>query len=257
MEDHGEDHYSVYVTIGTRTIDSMEPAERERSLLSLCYYWYASGTPRCYNVHMAISSLSTTERSDASLQQGTSGVDFRIVPLKGIPVAVAIIAGLIVAIATNKLWALDFFHVVGGGLWTATDLFIGLFIGPMVLAKLSIPARVEFSRRFMPKMIIIMPVLVTMTLAGGFQLALKSHYLQAAAPEHAWLIAAFCVVGIMLVVAMGTLGPANLAILFELKKPDPNGEIINRLMARFVYGAAILGIMQVATLIIMTRVATL
>ena len=206
---------------------------------------------------MAISNLSTTERSDASLQQGTSGVDFRIVPLKGIPVAVVIIAGLIVAIATNKLWALDFFHVVGGGLWTATDLFIGLFIGPMVLAKLSIPARIEFSRRFMPKMIIIMPVLVTMTLAGGFQLALKYHYLQTAAPEHAWLIAAFCVVGIMLVVAMGTLGPANLAILFELKKPDPNGEIINRLMARFVYGAAILGIMQVATLIIMTRVATL
>ena len=257
MEDHGEDHYSVYVTIGTRTIDSMEPAERERSLLSLCYYWYASGTPHCYNVHMAISNLSTTERSDASLQQGTSGVDFRIVPLKGIPVAVVIIAGLIVAIATNKLWALDFFHVVGGGLWTATDLFIGLFIGPMVLAKLSIPARIEFSRRFMPKMIIIMPVLVTMTLAGGFQLALKYHYLQTAAPEHAWLIAAFCVVGIMLVVAMGTLGPANLAILFELKKPEPNGEIISRLMARFVYGAAILGIMQVATLIIMTRVATL
>jgi hypothetical protein len=205
-------------------------------------------------------SISTTRKAiavDAAGKQGSPSGDFRIVPLKGIPVAVIIIIGLIVAIATNKLWALDFFHVVGGGLWTATDLFIGLFIGPMVLAKLSIPARVEFSRRFMPKMIIIMPVLVTMTLAGGFQLALKSHYLQAAAPEHAWLIAAFCVVGVMLIVAMGTLGPANLAILFELKKPEPNGEIISLLMARFVYGAAILGIMQVATLIIMTRVATL
>jgi hypothetical protein len=177
--------------------------------------------------------------------------------LKGIPVAAAILVGLIVAIATNKLWALDFFHVVGGGLWTATDLFIGLFIGPMVLARLSIPARMEFSRRFMPKMIIIMPVLVTMTLAGGFQLALKSHFLSPAMPEHGWLIAAFCVVGVMLVVAMGTLGPANLAILFELKKPQPDGEIIGKLMGRFIWGAAILGVMQVATLIIMTRVATL
>lgn len=211
-------------------------------------------------VNIGYMSISTTRKAiavDAAGKQGSPSGDFRIVPLKGIPVAVIIIIGLIVAIATNKLWALDFFHVVGGGLWTATDLFIGLFIGPMVLAKLSIPARVEFSRRFMPKMIIIMPVLVTMTLAGGFQLALKSHYLQAAAPEHAWLIAAFCVVGVMLIVAMGTLGPANLAILFELKKPEPNGEIISLLMARFVYGAAILGIMQVATLIIMTRVATL
>ncbi|MCL4434554.1 MAG: hypothetical protein M1399_07295 [Actinobacteria bacterium] len=186
-----------------------------------------------------------------------AATDFRIVPLKGIPVAAAILVGLIVAIATNKLWALDFFHVVGGGLWTATDLFIGLFIGPMVLARLSIPARIEFSKRFMPKMIIIMPVLVTMTLAGGFQLALKSHFLSPAMPEHGWLIAAFCVVGVMLVVAMGTLGPANLAILFELKKPQPDGEIIGKLMGRFVWGAAILGVMQVATLIIMTRVATL
>ncbi len=206
---------------------------------------------------MSIGIVTEETTSKIDKKQSSPSDDFRIVPLKGIPVAAIIIIGLIVAIATNKLWALDFFHVVGGGLWTATDLFIGLFIGPMVLAKLSIPARVEFSRRFMPKMIIIMPVLVTMTLAGGFQLALKSHYLQAAAPEHAWLIAAFCVVGVMLVVAMGTLGPANLAILFELKKPEPNGEIISRLMARFVYGAAILGLMQIATLIIMTRVATL
>ncbi|MHB8264280.1 MAG: hypothetical protein ACYDGY_11180 [Acidimicrobiales bacterium] len=213
---------------------------------------------------MAVSSsrqaetVTGTTGASGTLEVTPGGAaDFRIVPRKGIPVAAAILVGLIVAIATNKLWALDFFHVVGGGLWTATDLFIGLFLGPMVLARLSIPARMEFSRRFMPKMIIIMPTLVTMTLAGGFQLALKSHFLPPAMPEHGWLVAAFCVVGVMLVVAMGTLGPANLAILFELKKPQPNGEIISKLMGRFVWGAAILGVMQVATLVIMTRVATL
>lgn len=186
-----------------------------------------------------------------------SGSNFQIVPIKGIPIVAVILIGLIVAIATNKLWALDFFHVVGGGLWTATDLLVGLLIGPMVLARLSISARVEFSKRFMPKMLLIVPTLVTMTLAGGFQLARHLGYLTPAQPEHTWLIVAFCVVGVMLLVAMGSLAPANLAILFELKKPEPNPRLISVLMHRFIYGSAILGIMQVATLLIMTRVATL
>jgi hypothetical protein len=46
-------------------------------------------------------------------------------------------------------------------------------------------------------------------------------------------------------------------VLFELKKPQPDGELIARLMKRFIYTAGITGAMQVATLVIMTRVATL
>jgi hypothetical protein len=41
-----------------------------------------------------------------------------------------------------------------------------------------------------------------------------------------------------------------------MNKPEPNGELIARLMKRFIYTAGITGLMQVATLIIMTRVAT-
>jgi hypothetical protein len=64
------------------------------------------------------------------------------------------------------------------------------------------------------------------------------------------------VVGVMAVIALGVLEPANLAVLFELKKPEPDGELIGKLMRRFVYTAGITGAMQVATLIIMTRLAT-
>ena len=63
--------------------------------------------------------------------------------------------------------------------------------------------------------------------------------------------------GILAVIAIGVLEPANLAVLFELKKPQPDGELIARLMKRFIYTAGITGLMQVATLIIMTRVTTL
>src|ERR1700716_1074226 len=81
--------------------------------------------------------------------------DFQIVPLAGIPIVVAVLVGLVVSIAGNWLWALNFFHVVGGGLWTGVDLFVGFIIGP-ILGRLSIPARIEFSTRFMPKTLLIM-----------------------------------------------------------------------------------------------------
>jgi hypothetical protein len=180
---------------------------------------------------------------------------FQIVPIAGLPIVAVAIAGLVVAIASNKLWALDFFHVAGGGLWTGIDLFVGFVIGPL-LARLSVQARIEFSIRFMPKMLLIMPTLVTVTLASGWQLARYTGDLAVAYPQHWWLTASYIVVGVMAVVAIGILEPANLAVLFELKKPQPDAKLVGDLMRRFVYTAGVTGVMQVATLIIMTRIAT-
>ena len=104
-------------------------------------------------------------------------------------------------------------------------------------------------------MLLLMPTLVTMTLAPGWQLARHLGYLDAGYPHHGWLVASYIVVGVMATIAIGVLEPANLAVLFELRKPQPNGELIARLMQRFVYTAGITGAMQVATLIIMTYLA--
>jgi hypothetical protein len=179
----------------------------------------------------------------------------QVVPLLGLPIVAAVVAFVIASIAGNWLWALVFCHVVGGALWTAIDLFVGLIVGP-ILGRLSIPARAEFSARFMPKMVLLMPTLVLMTLAAGFQLALKEGNLAPTSPNHAWLIVSYCVVGVMAVIALGVLEPANIAVLVEMRKPAPDGEVIARLMRRFLVTAGITGVMQVATLIIMTRVAT-
>lgn len=179
----------------------------------------------------------------------------QIVPLRGLPIVAVVIAGLVAAIATNKLWPLEFYHVVGGGMWTALDLFLGLVIGP-IMGKMSVAARMEFSSRFMPKMLLIMPTLVTMTLASGWQLARLLGNLNPAYAEHGWIIASFIVVGVMAVIAIGILEPANIAVLFEMRKPQPDGEIIARLMKRFIYTAGITGLMQVATLVIMTKLAS-
>jgi hypothetical protein len=179
----------------------------------------------------------------------------QVVPVKGVPIVLVVVVGLIVAIATNSQWALDFYHVVGGGMWTAIDLFLGLLLGP-IMGTMSIPSRMEFSGRLMPKMLLLMPTLVTMTLGSGFQLARRLGNLSASYPNHGWLVASYIVVGVMAVIALGLLEPANLAVLFEMRKPQPNPERIGRLMKVFIYTAGITGLMQVATLIIMTKIAS-
>jgi hypothetical protein len=178
-----------------------------------------------------------------------------IVPLAGLPVVAVLIGFVIFAIASNKFWPLMLCHVAGGALWTSIDLFVGLAIGP-IIGGMSPPARAEFSAKFMPKMVIIMPTVVTMTLATGLQIALHLGTLTLASDARNWLVASMIVVGIMAVIALGVLEPANITVLWEMNKPEPNPEIIARMMKRFVYTAGITGVMQIATLVIMTRVAS-
>jgi hypothetical protein len=181
--------------------------------------------------------------------------DFEIVPLKGLPIVAGVAGLLIWAIAANKQWPLMFFHVAGGAAWTIIDLFLGLVLGP-IMGKMSIPARVEFTTRLMPKMLLIMPTVVTATLAAGWQLSTYLGTNITSNPLHGWVVASMIVVGVMAILALGLLEPANVAVLFELKKPRPNPAVIERLMKRFIYCAGILGAMQVATLVIMTKLAS-
>jgi hypothetical protein len=181
--------------------------------------------------------------------------DFRIVPRVGLVIAGVLVALVIAAIAVDTKWPLTFFHVAGGATWTIVDLFMGLILGP-ILGRLSPPAKVELTTKLMPKMLVIMPTVVTLTLAAGWQLGVKEGTVFAGDPSHPWVVASFIVVGVMSVLALGLLEPANIAVLFELKKPRPRPEVIERLMKRFVYCAGILGLMQVATLVIMTKIAS-
>jgi hypothetical protein len=181
--------------------------------------------------------------------------DFQIVPRAGLPIVAVVLVLLIAGIASNKLWPLEFLHVVGGAAWTVIDLFLGFVLGP-IIGKMSLPARVEFTTRLMPKMVLIMPTVVTVTLAAGWQLSTDLGTNLTANPLHSWVVASFIVVGVMAVIALGLLEPANIAVLTELKKPQPKPEVIERLMKRFIYTAGATGLMQIATLVIMTKLAS-
>jgi hypothetical protein len=181
--------------------------------------------------------------------------EFQIVPRAGLPIVAFVLVLLIVGIAVDELWPLTFLHVVGGAAWTIIDLFLGFVLGP-IIGRMSIPARVEFTTRLMPKMVLIMPTAVTVTLAAGWQLATKLGNTQTSYALHGWIVASYIVVGIMAVIALGLLEPANIAVLVEMKKPRPNPEVIERLMKRFIYTAGATGLMQVATFVIMTKLAS-
>lgn len=181
--------------------------------------------------------------------------DFQIVPRAGLPIVAVVLALLVAGVAVNELWPLEFLHVVAGAAWTVIDLFLGFVLGP-IIGKMSIPARVEFTSRLMPKMVLIMPTVVTVTLVAGWQLSTHLGTNLTGNPLHGWVVASFIVVGVMAVVALGLLEPANIAVLTEMKKPQPNPTVIERLMKRFIYTAGVTGLMQIATLVIMTKLAS-
>jgi hypothetical protein len=181
--------------------------------------------------------------------------DFQIVPTMGLVFAGVVGVALVVVVATNGLWPLEFIHVVFGSAWTVIDLFIGFVIGP-IIGRLSVSAQIEFTVRLMPKLVVIMPAVVTATLVAGWQLATKLGTNLTSYPDHGWIVASMIVVGVMSIIALGLLEPANVAVLIELKKPRPNRMVIQRLMKRFIYCAAITGAMQVATFVIMTKLAS-
>jgi len=182
--------------------------------------------------------------------------EFVIVPRWGFIWSAFVLIAVVVVVAVNSLWPLMFLHVTFGAGWTIVDLFLGFALGP-ILGRLSIPARVEFTARFMPKMVVLMPGLVAGTLAAGWQLSTHLGTNMTGAAGHGWVVASMIVVGIMSIIALGLLEPANITVLIEMKKPRPNPAVIERLMKRFMYTAGILGVMQVATLVIMTRLGSL
>ena len=181
--------------------------------------------------------------------------DFDIVPRLGLVLAAVVFVALVVVVADNSLWPLIFMHVVFGSAWTIVDLFVGLIIGP-ILGSMPVPARIQFTTRFMPKMVVLMPTVVTATLVAGWQLSTFLGTNLTSNPLHGWVVASLIVVGVMAILALGLLEPANIAVLVELKKERPNPEVIERLMKRFVYCSGILGVMQVATFVIMTKLAS-
>ena len=169
--------------------------------------------------------------------------------------AAAAFAVMTAAILGDSLWFLNFVHVMTGALWTGIDLFMGFVIGP-VLRRVSLDTRRAMIAGIIPRTLILMPALSTITSTAGWFLAVRLGYLDLGYPEFWWVIAALAIVSVLTVQGLGYLLPMNLKLYFEIMKPAPDHDKLERWMRTYVRVVAVQGTMQVAIIVVMARFAT-
>jgi hypothetical protein len=164
-------------------------------------------------------------------------------------------AAMTAAILSPGLWFLDFVHVMTGALWTGIDLFMGFVIGP-VLRGVSLDARRAMIAGIIPRTLILMPTLSTITSTAGWFLAVRMGFLDLGYPQFWWVTAALAIVTVLTVQGLGYLLPMNLKLYFEISKASPDADKLKRWMRTYVRVVAVQGAMQVLIIVVMARFAT-
>jgi hypothetical protein len=159
---------------------------------------------------------------------------------------------MIAAIMSHDRWFLNFVHVICGVMWTGIDLFMGFIVGP-ILRRIDVTARREVIIRLVPKTLFLMPTLAIITGTTGWYLAKDLGLLDMAWPQYGWVAAALTLVTLMTIQGTGYLLPTNLRVCLELRKPNPDGAKIGRMMRSFFFAVACQGTMQVLTIVIMAK----
>jgi uncharacterized membrane protein len=166
--------------------------------------------------------------------------------------ALTAIAVMLAAIMAGNLWLLNFIHVFSSLLWTGVDLFMGFVLGPIV-RRVDLSARREIVRRLTPRTLFLMPTVSIISGTTGWFLAVNLGYTALAWPAYSWVAAALVLVTLMTVQGLGFLTPVNVLVCLELQKSNPDLNKIGVWMQRYFYAVAMQGMMQVAIIVVMTR----
>jgi len=151
-----------------------------------------------------------------------------------------------------SLWLLNWVHVFFGLAWTGIDLFMGFVLGP-ILRRLNPLLRRTVNQELSARFFWLFPMLSTVTPTAGWELARRLGYLDVPYPQHYWVDAAVTLVAIMAVLGIGMLSPINLRVLWELRKPSPNMDLVAKLMRFYLGLTALEALLQLITVVVMTR----
>jgi hypothetical protein len=172
------------------------------------------------------------------------------------------IAGIVLTIFTvnsdkfmspeASLWLLNWVHVFFGLAWTGIDLFMGFVFGP-ILRRLDPQLRRTVSQELSARFFWLFPMLSTVTPTAGWELAQRLGYLDTPYPAHYWVDAAIALVAAMALFGNFVLAPANLWVLWELRKPEPNLDLVQKLMRVYLGITALEAVLQLTTIVVMTR----
>ena len=166
--------------------------------------------------------------------------------------AAAALAVMVAAIMGGNFWFLNFVHVLSGLLWTGIDLFMGFVLGP-ILRRLDVSVRRDVARRLTPRTLFIMPTLSIIAGTTGWFLAVDLGYAALPWPAYGWVAAALVLLAAMTIVGLGFLTPINVMVCLDLQKENPDFGRIARRMQWYFFLVAAQGVMQVFTIVIMTR----
>jgi uncharacterized membrane protein len=159
---------------------------------------------------------------------------------------------MIAAIAAGNFWFLNFVHVFSSLLWTGIDLFMGFVLGP-IMRRVELPVRREVMRRLTPRTLFLMPTVAIISGTTGWFLAVQLGYSMLEWPAYGWIAASLILVALMTIQGLGFLTPVNVFVCLELQKFEPDMKKISYWMQRYFYAVALQGTMQVAIIIVMTR----
>jgi hypothetical protein len=151
-----------------------------------------------------------------------------------------------------SLWLLNWVHVFFGLAWTGIDLFMGFVLGP-ILRRLDPRLRRTVSQELSARFFWLFPMLSTVTPTAGWELARRLGYLEVPYPAHYWVDAAVAPVAVMAFFGICILAPVNLWVLAELRKPEPNMALVQKLMRIYLAITALEALLQLATVVVMTR----
>jgi hypothetical protein len=96
-------------------------------------------------------------------------------------------------------------------------------------------------------------MLSTVTPTAGWELARRLGYLDVPYPGYYWVVAALVLVIVMAFFGICILAPVNLWVLWELRKPEPNMALVQKLMRWYLGVTALEAVLQLTTIVVMTR----
>jgi uncharacterized membrane protein len=169
-----------------------------------------------------------------------------------LPWALAAIATMIAVIVAGNIWLLDFVHVFSSLLWIGVDLFMGFVLGP-ILRRVDLSVRREIVRRLTPRTLFLMPTVSIISGTTGWFLAVALGYTALDWPAYGWVAAALILVTLMTIQGLGFLTPVNVYVCLQLQKREPDMKKISSWMRWYFYAVALQGLMQVAIIVVMTR----
>jgi uncharacterized membrane protein len=161
---------------------------------------------------------------------------------------------LVVALITHRFYLLLLCHVMGGCLWTGADIFLGFILGP-VWRHLEPGQRIAVQRRLVPNTFLYMPVLAITTGTAGWYVAHHDGFATIHSAIFPWIVVAGAVTVILTVVGLGLLLPTNLRMLNELRKPNPDSELLRRWTFRTRWLALVQGLFQIVIMLVMAYLA--